>query len=116
MNRFFRCRWTEKHTRMAPKLIRWILEAARFFGAREVHVVSGFRALKFNEMLRKKGRQVARRSNHRLGRAVDFKLVGVSVGKLYKYLLRRRLGGVGRYPKSKFIHLDTGRFRTWGGT
>jgi uncharacterized protein YcbK (DUF882 family) len=116
VNRFFRCRWTHRQTQMEPRLIRWVLAAARHFGAQEVHVVSGFRHLKFNEMLRKKGRQVARRSNHRLGRAVDFRLVGVDVSRLFDYLKKRRLGGVGRYPKSKFIHLDTGRVRTWGGT
>jgi len=115
VNRFLRCRWTQRQTRMAPSLIRWVLEAAHHFGAREVHVVSGFRHPKFNRVLWKKGRQVARRSNHRLGKAVDFRLVGVDVERLFQYLKRRRLGGVGRYPQSQFVHLDTGRFRTWGG-
>lgn len=116
VNRFFRCRWTHRRTQMEPRLIRWVLEAARHLGAQEVHVVSGFRHEKFNEMLRKKGRQVARSSNHRLGRAVDFRLVGVDVSRLFGYLKQRRLGGVGRYPNSNFVHLDVGRFRTWGGT
>ena len=116
VNRFLRCRWTGRQIRMAPRLMVWILEAARHFKAREIQVVSGFRHLKFNEMLRKKGRQVARQSNHRLGRAVDFRLVGVGVDALHTYLKARRLGGIGRYPQSKFIHLDTGRFRMWGGT
>ncbi len=114
-NRFLRCRWTGHQTAMAPQLMRWVLEAARHFGAKEVQVISAFRHPKFNEMLRKKGRQVARRSNHRLGRALDFRLVGVSVDRLVAYLKGRKLGGVGRYPTSGFVHLDTGRFRTWGG-
>ncbi len=114
-NRFFRCRWTGRRTAMAPELLRWVVEAALHFGAREVHIVSAFRHPKFNEMLRKKGRQVARRSNHRLGKAVDFNLVGVAVDRLVAYLKRRKLGGIGRYPHSKFVHLDTGRYRTWGG-
>jgi Bacterial protein of unknown function (DUF882) len=114
-NRFFRCRWTGRRIAMAPQLLRWVVEAALHFGAREVHVVSAFRHAKFNEMLRKKGRQVARRSNHRLGKAVDFNLVGVDVDRLVAYLKRRKLGGIGRYPHSKFVHLDTGRYRTWGG-
>lgn len=115
VNRFLRCRWTGHHTVMAPQLLRWVVQAALHFGAVEVHVVSGFRDSKFNEMLRKKGRQVARRSNHRLGKAVDFRLVGVEVDRLVRYLKKRKLGGIGRYPKSQFVHLDTGRFRTWGG-
>jgi hypothetical protein len=115
VNRFFRCRWTGRRTAMAPQLLRWVVEAARHFGVLEVHVVSAFRHPKFNEMLRKKGRQVARHSNHRLGRAVDFRLVGVPVDRLVAYLKKRKLGGIGRYPHSRFVHLDTGRYRTWGG-
>ncbi len=115
VNRFLRCRWTGEHAAMAPQLMRWVVSAALHFGAREVHIVSGFRHAKFNEMLRKKGRQVARRSNHRLGKAVDFRLVGVAVDRLVRYLKKRKLGGIGRYPQSKFVHLDTGRYRTWGG-
>lgn len=114
-NRFFRCRWTGRRTAMAPQLLRWVVQAALHFGAVEVHIVSAFRHPKFNEMLRKKGRQVARRSNHRLGKAVDFRLIGVGVDRLVRYLKKRKLGGIGRYPKSKFVHLDTGRYRTWGG-
>ena len=114
-NRFLRCRWTGRRTAMAPQLLRWVVEAALHFGAREVHIVSAFRHQKFNEMLRKKGRQVARRSNHRLGKAVDFRLVSIPVDRLVAYLKRRKLGGVGRYPHSNVVHLDTGRYRTWGG-
>ena len=114
-NRFFRCRWTGHRTAMAPQLLRWVVSAALHFGAREVHIVSAFRHSKFNEMLRKKGRQVSRRSNHRLGKAVDFRLVGVTVKRLVAYLKKRKLGGIGRYPHSNFVHLDTGRYRTWGG-
>jgi uncharacterized protein YcbK (DUF882 family) len=115
INRFLRCRWTGRQTRMDPRPFRWVLQAARHFGATEVHVVSGYRHPKFNEVLRKKGRQVARRSKHRLGRALDFRLVGVTVQVVYRYLRARRLGGVGRYPESKFLHLDSGPVRSWGG-
>ncbi len=116
INRFLRCRWTHQQRRMDPRPLRWVVQAARHFGVDEVHVVSGYRHPKFNEMLRKKGRGVARRSKHRLGRALDFRLVGVAVKRVFRYLVRRRLGGVGRYPESKFLHLDTGPVRTWGGT
>jgi len=114
-NRFLRCRWTGHRTAMAPKLLRWVVTAALHFGAGEVHVVSAFRHAKFNEMLRKKGRGVARQSNHRLGKAVDFRLVGVPVHRLVAYLKKHKLGGIGRYPLSNFVHLDTGRYRTWVG-
>lgn len=115
VDRFLRCRWTHRVLVTDPRLIVWVLEAARHFGAQEIHVVSGFRHPKFNEVLRKKGREVAPRSQHRLGRAVDFRLVGVEVEPLFDYLRRRRIGGVGRYPQSQFVHLDSGPVRTWGG-
>jgi hypothetical protein len=113
--RFFRCRYTDREARLEAPLVGWLLEAAWHFGAREVHVVSAFRSEKLNEVLRKKGHEVARESNHRLGKAVDFALPGVATDALFRYLRHRRLGGVGRYPDSQFVHLDTGRPRTWGG-
>jgi uncharacterized protein YcbK (DUF882 family) len=102
---------------MDPRLLPWILEAARHFGSREVQLVSAFRHAKFNEVLRKKGHEVARRSLHRLGQAVDFRLVDadVSVEDLVAFLRAKRWGGVGRYPHSRFVHLDTGPVRSWGG-
>lgn len=115
VNRFLRCRWTERETLVAPELLGWILEAAAHFRATEVQFVSAYRSPKFNEMLRKKGREVAKESNHRLGRAVDFRLLGVDTSALVRFLRGRRWGGVGRYPDSGFVHLDNGPVRTWGG-
>ncbi|MDY0003906.1 MAG: DUF882 domain-containing protein [Polyangia bacterium] len=117
VNRLLRCRWTGRLTAMDPRLLPWILEAARHFGSREVQLVSAFRHAKFNEVLRKKGHEVARRSLHRLGQAVDFRLVDadVSVEDLVAFLRAKRWGGVGRYPHSRFVHLDTGPVRSWGG-
>ena len=47
------------------------------------------------------------------GRAIDVRLTDVSTGNLYKAALAMKAGGVGYYKKSDFLHLDTGRFRTW---
>jgi hypothetical protein len=115
VNRFLRCRFTERETQMAPALMGWVLETAAHFRATEVQFVSAYRSPKLNEMLRKKGREVARESNHRLGRAVDFRLLGVDTSALVRFLRGRRWGGVGRYPDSGFVHLDNGPVRTWGG-
>lgn len=113
--RFFRCRFTDELASHPAELIAGVVAAADHFGAREVHVVSGFRHPKFNLMLTKKGREVARDSQHARSQAIDFSLVGVKADKLYKYALKRWKGGVGYYPVSQFVHLDTGKRRTWKG-
>ncbi|MFY0532033.1 YcbK family protein [Nannocystis pusilla] len=61
------------------------------------------------------GREAARDSQHARSQAIDFALVGVKADKLYKYALKRWKGGVGYYPVSQFVHLDTGKRRTWKG-
>ena len=116
INAFFRCRTTTQQATIPPELIARILEAAEHFDAAQVMVVSGYRSPKFNLSLRKKGRQVAAKSQHTLGHAIDFYLPGVPVQKLYRWLREHHDGGVGFYPVSEFVHIDTGRKRTWRGT
>ncbi|MBP6837842.1 MAG: DUF882 domain-containing protein, partial [Kofleriaceae bacterium] len=45
-----------------------------------------------------------------------FRLPGVATDVLHRWAIGRRLGGVGLYKDSGFIHMDTGPIRTWGGT
>jgi uncharacterized protein YcbK (DUF882 family) len=113
--RFLRCHYTNRPTSMDPRLIGAVVNAARHFSARRVDIVSGFRHPKYNLMLRKKGREVARDSQHTLGHAVDFRLPGVAVGALHRWAISRRMGGVGLYLDSGFVHMDIGPVRYWGG-
>lgn len=116
-DRFLRCWFTEEAPEgIPPVLIERILVAAHTFESRHVRIVSGFRHPKYNKMLRKKGREVAKKSQHTLGHAVDFNLAGVSIKELYPWLLRTHKGGVGVYRYSGFVHIDTGRKRTWSGS
>lgn len=116
-DRFLRCWFTEESPEgVPPVLIERILAAAHTFGSRHVRIISGFRHPKYNTMLRKKGREVAKKSQHTLGHAVDFNLAGVSIKDLYPWLLRTHDGGVGVYRHSGFVHIDTGRKRTWRGS
>jgi uncharacterized protein YcbK (DUF882 family) len=57
---------------------------------------------------------VATNSLHLAGRAVDVRLSGVETARLRDAALELARGGVGYYPQSNFIHLDTGRVRSWG--
>ncbi|MCP4444304.1 MAG: YcbK family protein [Myxococcales bacterium] len=114
-NRFLRCHFTNEPTDMDQRLVSVLLQAAKKFKVRRVDVVSGFRAPKYNLTLRKKGRQVARNSEHTLGHAVDFRLPGIGIKKLHAWARTLRLGGVGFYNSSRFIHVDVGRVRYWNG-
>jgi uncharacterized protein YcbK (DUF882 family) len=116
VDRFLRCHFTNQTTDMRPELIKTLREAAEHFSARRIDIVSGYRSPKYNLMLRKKGHEVARDSQHTQGHAVDFRIPGVDVRALEAWALARRAGGVGLYLESKFIHVDTGPVRRWDGT
>lgn len=77
------------------------------------HIISGYRSPRTNKALRKDGSGVAKRSLHMQGRAIDVRLPGVELQHLRLAALGLRAGGVGYYPDSNFIHLDTGRPRFW---
>jgi uncharacterized protein YcbK (DUF882 family) len=64
-------------------------------------------------MLRTSTSGVAQRSLHMEGRAMDVRLQGVETRKLRQAALGLQAGGVGYYPDSDFVHVDTGRVRTW---
>ncbi|MBL4632770.1 MAG: YcbK family protein [Kofleriaceae bacterium] len=113
---FLRCHFTNHPTDMDPRLFPVLLQAAQKFKVRRVDVVSGFRDPKYNLSLRKKGRQVARNSKHTLGHAVDFRLPGIDIDLLHEWARSLKLGGVGFYKHSRFIHVDVGHIRFWNGT
>lgn len=116
MNRFLRDWRRNEPTRMDPRLLDLIWEVYKKSGSRAyIHVISGYRSPKTNNMLRRRGRGVAKRSQHTLGKAMDFFLPDVKLAKLRKIGLIKQVGGVGYYPTSgsPFIHLDTGSVRHW---
>jgi uncharacterized protein YcbK (DUF882 family) len=101
---------------MDVRLIGILSEVAQHFRARRIEVVSGYRSPKYNLMLRKKGREVARTSQHMDGNAVDFRVRGLPTASLLRYVRSLRRGGVGYYPRSQFVHSDTGPVRFWKGS
>lgn len=76
-------------------------------------IISAYRSPQTNEMLRANSSGVAQGSLHMEGRAMDVRLRGVDTRKLRKAALELHAGGVGYYQQSNFIHVDTGRVRTW---
>ena len=76
-------------------------------------IVSAYRSPKTNANLRKGSAGVAKKSWHMQGRAIDLRASGFPTRVLRKFALQNHDGGVGYYPKSDFIHLDTGHKRSW---
>jgi uncharacterized protein YcbK (DUF882 family) len=107
--------YTNQSAPMDARLFDTVVRAANQFHARYVEIVSGFRAPKYQLMLRKKGHEVARESQHPLGQAVDFRIPTVATRVLLRWVRSLHLGGVGYYPDSKFVHADVGRVRFWKG-
>jgi uncharacterized protein YcbK (DUF882 family) len=77
------------------------------------HVISGYRSPKTNHMLRGKSTGVAASSLHMVGKAIDIRLPGVPLTGLHAAAITLHAGGVGFYPDSNFVHVDTGRVRRW---
>ena len=79
------------------------------------HVVSGYRSPATNRMLRRSNRGVAQNSYHTKGMAADLKLSSRSVSQMAKAAIACHAGGVGKYGRSNFVHMDCGPVRTWRG-
>ena len=78
-------------------------------------MLSGYRTAATNAMLRSKSRGVARNSLHMVGKAADLRLKSRSVGQMAAAAEACASGGVGRYSRSNFVHMDCGPVRHWGG-
>lgn len=82
---------------------------------RPIDIYSGYRSPRTNAGLRGRSRGVAKNSFHMYGQALDMHIDGYSTAKLRNIARSLRAGGVGYYPRSQFIHVDTGDIRSWGG-
>lgn len=116
INRFLRDWRRNEPTKMDPRLLDLLWEVYQKSGSRKhIHVISAYRSPATNKMLRKRGRGVAKKSQHTLGKAIDFYLPDVKLSKLRRIGLQMQQGGVGYYPRSgsPFVHMDVGSVRHW---
>ncbi len=99
---------------MDPQLLDLLHRLAQATGTqRPFQIISGYRSPATNDMLRGRSRGVATRSLHMTGQAIDIRLADVPLAALRDTALAQRIGGVGYYPGSNFVHVDTGRVRAW---
>ena len=97
-----------------PQLLVLLNEVSTKFGNNQlVHVISGYRSPESNAKLRANSTGVAKHSMHMDGKAIDIRLPGKDLAQLRKAAMAMRGGGVGYYPDSQFVHMDTGRVRYW---
>jgi len=115
LNRFFSCRTDHRYTLMDPRLVVVAMGLAQSFGASRVEIVSAFRTSRLNEAMRAEGKQVALRSRHVHGQALDVRVPGVETATLCEHMRSLKLGGVGCYLRLHFVHIDVGPVRTWNG-
>lgn len=114
INRVLRDHRTGEVHSIDPQLLDLLTRLQQSTGARKpFEIISGYRSPKTNSLLRKQSNGVAKKSLHMQGKAIDIRIPGVELARLRKAALALKAGGVGYYPKSNFIHVDTGRVRHW---
>ena len=97
-----------------PELLDLLTDLHAASGSRlPFQVICGYRSPETNRMLASRSEKVSPRSLHLQGKAIDIRLGDISLTALRNTAIRLRRGGVGFYPESDFVHVDTGRFRTW---
>jgi uncharacterized protein YcbK (DUF882 family) len=114
INKLLRDHRNDKIAEMDPKLIVLLNDVSDKFGDNQVlHIISGYRSPESNAKLAAASNGVARHSMHMDGKAIDIRLPGKNLAQLHKAAMSMKAGGVGYYPDSQFVHMDTGRVRYW---
>ncbi|MEW6246368.1 MAG: DUF882 domain-containing protein [Nitrospirota bacterium] len=114
VNYLLRCHHTNEMAAMDVRVIEFVNLVQKQVGSdREIRVVSGYRSPEYQALLIRMGRRVARHSLHVQGQAIDFFIPGVNLRTVRETALKLKCGGVGYYPRKRFVHLDSGPFRWW---
>lgn len=116
INHFMRDWRTDDSVQMDARTVDIMAAAHSLMDVSEPYMLlSGYRSPKTNAMLRSRSSGVARNSLHMKGQAADLRLKSRSVGQMAKAAEACASGGVGRYSRSNFVHMDCGPVRHWGG-
>lgn len=115
VNHFFRDVRTGSSHRIDTRTLDILAAAHNLLDVSEPYLLlSGYRSPETNATLRSRSRGVARNSRHMIGQAADVRLGSRSVGQVSRAAIACNAGGVGRYSRSNFTHMDCGPVRTWG--
>lgn len=115
LNHFMRDHYSGEVGQMDPALFDLLFRLKGKLGTRaSFQVISAYRCPETNSTLRNtRGGGVARRSLHMDGKALDIRVPGTALADLRDAALSLHAGGVGFYPRDEFVHVDTGRVRSW---
>lgn len=107
---------TDEVMTIDPRTIDIAAASHRLMDTSEPYMLlSGYRCPATNAMLRARSRGVAKHSLHMKGMAADLRLKSRSVPQIYSAAMTCHAGGVGKYMRSNFVHMDCGAVRTWNG-
>ena len=116
INHFMRDWRSGEMIKIDPRTVDIMAASHRLMDVSEPYMMlSGYRSPGTNAMLRSQSSGVAKNSLHMKGQAADLRLKSRSVGQMAKAAAACSSGGVGRYSRSNFVHMDCGPVRTWGG-
>jgi uncharacterized protein YcbK (DUF882 family) len=114
LNHFLRDVKTNEQTEMDPHVLDVLWHTMQIVGFHgTVDILSAYRSPQTNAWLASVSRGVASDSQHMNGNAMDIRLPGVPVFKIRQAARSLQMGGVGFYPRSGFVHIDTGSIRYW---
>ena len=114
LNYILRDRRNEEVTQMDPQLFLLVHRIyKKVGGVGPIHIISGYRSKESNDKMKSEGRHVAKKSQHSLGKAMDIQIQNVSPKVVRGVALGMKAGGVGYYSADGFVHIDTGRPRSW---
>lgn len=109
---FLRDHYSGRMINIDVGVIDFLADVMTATGQTSAIVLSAFRSLETNAMLARTTFGVAENSQHIYGRALDVRFAArLSDAVAVARAMRR--GGVGWYPQSGFIHLDSGPVRNW---
>lgn len=114
LNWFLRDWRVNEPAKMDPHLFTILWEVYREAGSRApINIISAYRSPATNAALRHRSNGVSEHSQHMIGKAMDIRLPDVDTARLRAVAMRMQYGGVGFYPSSAFVHVDTGSVRAW---
>lgn len=114
INKIFRCRLTDEIFPIDIRLVEELDAIEDYFSASEIRLISGYRSPERNAAMHRRNRGVANNSLHMDGMAADIEVPGVPAVQLRNFAYSLQDGGVGYYGRKHFVHVDTGKIRTWG--
>jgi len=109
---FLRDHHSGEKTQIDVGVIDFLADVLDAVGETKATILSAYRTAMTNAILARTTFGVADNSQHVYGRALDFHLASKLADAVTAARTTKR-GGVGWYPNSGFIHIDTGPLRNW---